>query len=120
MVWNVQTYHDRRGRDVIVSFLRELNEDGRAKSATKVIRSIDLLRDSGFLLPDEIVRTVRGDLWELRATHQRNRYRILFYNPVGRTLVLLHAIQKKQSAISESDIVKAMDRMAEDRRRRGL
>jgi phage-related protein len=118
--WNVETYLDRRGRDVIVPFLIELNRTGRVKAATKVIRAIDLLRDNGFALPDEVVRKVRGDLWELRASHQRGAYRILFYNPSGRRMVLLHVIQKKQQAIPESDILKALDRMPHDRTRRGL
>jgi len=37
----------------------------------------------GFELPDDVVRKVRGDLWELRVTYGRDPFRILFYNPRG-------------------------------------
>ena len=118
--WRVEDYEDHRGTDVIVEFLRDLNQTGRRKAVTKLIATIDLLRDKGFSLPDDVVRKVRGDLWELRVNYQRNPYRILFYNPRGRLLVLLHAIHKKEDAIPQGDILKASERMAEDRERRGF
>ncbi len=118
--WIVHTYEDRRGQDVILAFLKDLNRTGRGKATSKIIKSIHLLRDNGFTLPDDIVRKLRGDLWELRATYQRDPYRILFYNPRGRILVLLHIIHKKENAIREGDILKAATRMDDDRRRRGF
>lgn len=118
--WIVEDYEDSRGRDVIVEFLKELNRTGRGKAAGKVIKTIRLLRDNGFDLPDDVVRKLRGDLWELRATYQRDPYRVLFYNPRGRILILLHIIHKKESAIREGDILKAATRMDDDRRKRGF
>ena len=97
----------------------ELRRGAGPKAVRKVLRQIDLVAEQGLSLGTEHVHKVRGDLWELLATHQRNPYRFLFYNPERRTLVLLHAFHKKTDAISESDIVKAESRMAEDRRKRG-
>jgi phage-related protein len=66
-----------------------------------------------------VIHKVRGDLWELRATHRKNPYRVLFYNPRGDLIVLLHFFHKKTDAILESDIQRAERRMEDDRRQRG-
>jgi phage-related protein len=117
--WQVETFQDDRGQDVIAAFLKNLRIGAGPKAVAKIERAIDLLVDLGFNAPDDTVRKVRGDLWELRATYQKNPYRVLFYNPTGRTMVLLHVFHKKEQAISESDILKAERRMAEDRTGRG-
>lgn len=117
--WMVESFEDERGRDVIADFLEDLKRGAGRKAVAKVERAVDLLADLGFQLPDDILRKVRGDLWELRATFQRNPYRVFVYNPGGRLFVLLHAMHKKDNAIPQSDIIKAEDRMLQDRNRRG-
>ena len=115
---NVDTFKTARGDDPILLFLEELNETGRAAHATRIIRTVDALRDQGFHLPDDKLRKVRGELWELRVTAGRNPYRILLYHSREGTFVLLHIFHKKDDAIPKSDIVKAEKRIADDRRRR--
>jgi phage-related protein len=121
MEWQVVHYRDHSGKDPIDGFLRDLRKGAGPKAPAKILRQINLLADLGFSAPDDLVRKAPGDLWELRATFQRNPYRILFYNPMGRTLVLLHVFHKKEQNIPESDILKAVRRMVDDReqRRRG-
>jgi hypothetical protein len=118
--YEVETFQDDRGTDVILEFLREVRRGGGAKAAAKIERAVDLLAAQGLANPDDVVRKVRGDLWELRATFQKNPYRILFYHPGGQSFVLLAGFHKKDNAISERDIRRAEDRMREDRRRKGL
>jgi phage-related protein len=116
-MFRVEPFIDNRGRDVIGDFLREVGRSNK-KARSKIERAVGLLAENGFDNPDDLVRKVRGDLWELRATFQRNPYRVLFYNPAGQTFVLLAGFLKKTDAISEADIQRAERRMAEDRERR--
>jgi phage-related protein len=117
--WRVETFEDNRGQDVISEFLKDLNRGAGKKAVAKIERTIDMLAEEGMQLPDDVLRKVRGDLWELRATFQRNPYRVLLYHAGGGTFVLLHAMHKKDQTIPESDILKAEHRMAEDQARRG-
>jgi phage-related protein len=116
--WMVEHFTEANGSDPIADFLKELRKGAGPKAVARVERQIDVLGDLGFHAPDDVVRKVGGDLWELRTQFQRNPYRILFYNPSERTLVLLHAFHKKDRAIPEGDILKAERRMADDRKRR--
>jgi phage-related protein len=114
----IHTFTTARGDDPILLFLKELNDTGRAAHATRIIRTVDAFRDQGFHLPDDKLRKVRGELWELRITAGRNPYRILLYHFGEGTFVLLHIFHKKDDAIPESDIVKAEKRLTDDRKRR--
>lgn len=116
--WRVESYRAPNGEEPVYAFLRKLRRGAGPKAGRRIERQIDLLGDLGLSAGTELVHKVRGDLWELRATWNRNPYRVLFYNPSGRILVLLHAFHKTTNAIRKSDIVKAEGRMAEDRKRR--
>lgn len=117
--WKVKLYSGPRGDVPVVEFLQQLNRSGNRKAATKIIHGIDALRELGFSAPDDLVRKVRDELWELRVTYQRNPYRILFYDAGDQTFVLLHIFHKKEDAIAESDILKAQRRMADHEQRKG-
>ena len=117
--WTVEPFKDDRGRNVIAEFLADLRKGAGEKAVAKVLRSIDMLAEFGFELPDDALRKVTGTaMWELRTRHAGNQYRILTYNPAGRLFVLLHGILKKDHAIPESDKAKAERRMEIDRGRR--
>lgn len=117
--YRVETFRTARGDDPILDFLQELNSTGRRDAVTKVISAVDMLRDQGFHLHDDVLRKVRGEVWELRVTVRRNPYRVLLYHFGDGLFVLLHATHKKDNAIPESDILKAERRMADDREMRG-
>lgn len=114
MSWKVEWYDESTGNEA----LKKLRRGAGPQAVKRVLRQIDLLRDLGLSAPSEHVKKVRGDLWELRATWNRNPYRILFYNPSGTTLVLLHFFHKTTDAILQGDIDRAERRMQEDRERR--
>lgn len=120
MSWNVQWYTDSKGRSPGEEFLADLRKGAGPQAVKKVLQRIDMLESLGLAGGTDLVHKVRGDLWELLATHKNNPYRVLFYNPRERMLVLLHFFHKKTDAILESDIDRALRRMAEDRAQRGL
>ena len=111
-------YQDPRGGEPVSEWLQALGKSAGKKAQAKVVRAIDLLKTEGLALAREYLHKIPGDLWELRATFQRNPYRVLFYNPSARTLVLLHAFHKKTDAIAKGDLDRATSRMQDDRRRR--
>lgn len=114
-------YQDSKGRDPIIDWMREVNKSN-PKAVSKIIWTIDLLRANGLELSREYlfrIQRVKG-LWELRATMQKNYMRVLFYNPEGTTLVLLHGFSKKTNETPQAELDTAARRMADDKRRRGL
>ncbi len=118
--WTVEMYQDARGDEPVSAWLaKDVRRAGKQQVA-KIGRAIDLLEAEGLALPTQYLHKVRGDIWELLATFQRNAYRVLFYNPAGRTLVLLHGFAKTTNAIDERDVGTAERRMADDKTKRGV
>jgi phage-related protein len=118
--WRVERYTDPEGRIPVDRFLRDVRKAGPAHLA-KVERQVRLLEELGLGLGREHIarlRTRQVACWELRATFQRNAYRITFYNPEGRTLVLLHGFLKKTDAVPKAEIERAERYATDDRRRR--
>ncbi len=64
---------------------------------------------------------MRGKIWELRVSLARNEYRVLYFFMVGQKAVLVHAFQKKTSAIPAREIetAEARQRQYEDRLKKG-
>jgi phage-related protein len=57
-----------------------------------------------------LVRPLGRGLYEVRSTHMRNEYRVLFCIE-EREMVLLHGFQKKRQATPQGDIELARQRM---------
>lgn len=83
------------------------------KAMEKVLRFIDVLEEKGFQMPRQYCKKLtHSDLWELIIDHGTNTYRIFFFY-YGKTIVLLHGIQKKTEETPRADIELAEKRMKE-------
>jgi phage-related protein len=95
----------------VQEFLMELSDDARAEIAAemKVIRGHGL----------EAARHVRGDIYEVRASHDRVEYRILFANEgtKGRILLALDGFTKKTRRTPPHLIDLAFERLRDWRER---
>lgn len=119
--WRVEEYTDKRDKRPVDEFLRAIRKGAGPKHEARIRRQIKLLEAMGLELGREHIarlKSRRTAVWELRATFQKNPYRILFYQPEDRTLVLLHGFHKKVDAVPASEIQKAEAEAEDDMRRR--
>ena len=78
----------------------------------------ELLRKYNVNLRMPYVRKVHASgLRELRIRHSTNVFRIFFFVAPGQTIVLLHAIQKKQDKLHNNDLALALERMRDYKNR---
>lgn len=112
----VELYESPTGHNPVLIFLESLDRKSRAK----VTRMLDLLEEFGTALGPPHLTPVRGwpGLWELRARHLRNRYRILLCQPASDHFVLLHGFVKKRAVLPRSDLEMAGKRKEDYLRRK--
>lgn len=115
MTWNVEFYRDDRGNRPVEKFLEGLP----AGHLGKVLQVLQMLEERGPNLPFPYSSQVEGRLRELRVHFGRMLYRILYYGDAERTFVLLHALEKRTSALPVEDVTVAMKRMDIDQKRKG-
>jgi len=106
MAWKIEYYQSRSGKYPVEAFINSLE----VKSRARIARTLDLLEEFGIELGMPYVRFLEKQLWELRIRLGRNRYRIIYFLPNGRTFILLHAFSKKTDAVSRADIEIAKSR----------
>ena len=115
MGWAVEFYEDEGGRRPAEEFLEGLPE----APVGKILQALQMLEDWGPRLPFPYSSQVEGRLRELRAHYGRTLYRVLYYGDAQRTFVLLHAFEKRSSAVPEADLRTAMQRMVKDQNGKG-
>jgi phage-related protein len=108
MDWLVVFYMDAKGNEPVKDFI--LAQPDRA--IAEILHVLKLLREFNIKLGMPYVRKIgKSGLRELRIKHGPALYRIFYFTYVGRNLVLLHAILKKEARIPEGDIEIAIKRM---------
>ena len=108
MDWLVVFYMDAKGNEPVKDFI--LAQPDRA--IAEILHVFKLLREFNIKLGMPYVRKIgKSGLRELRIKHGPALYRIFYFTYVGRNLVLLHAILKKEARIPEGDIEIAIKRM---------
>jgi phage-related protein len=108
MDWLVVFYMDAKGNEPVKDFI--LAQPDRA--IAEILHVLKLLREFNIKLGMPYVRKIgKSGLRELRIKHGPALYRIFYCTYVGRNLVLLHAILKKEARIPEGDIEIAIKRM---------
>ena len=108
MYWRVVFYMDAKGNEPVKDFI--LAQPDRA--IAEILHVFKLLREFNIKLGMPYVRKIgKSGLRELRIKHGPALYRIFYFTYVGRNLVLLHAILKKEARIPEGDIEIAIKRM---------
>lgn len=107
-MWNLVFWADEDGSLPVANFIIS-KDDGDIAEITHVC---GLLVTFNIKLRMPYVRKVhKSGLRELRIRHGTNVYRIFFFAFLGQTFVLLHAIQKKEDKLSNSDLAIALTRM---------
>jgi phage-related protein len=106
MPWNIEYYQSGNGKYQVEEFIGSLE----VKSQARIARTLDLLEESGTELGMPYARYLEKQLWELRVRLGRNRYRIIYFLPSGKTFILLHGFSKKTDNVSRSDIEIAQKR----------
>jgi phage-related protein len=107
MVWEIEFYKDKNGREPLSVFLNDLP----IKTRAKVVKLIDLLAEYGVLLKEPYTRQIRGKLRELRVKDNLGHVRVLYFTFIGRRFVLLHGFLKKTDKTPEREIELAEKRM---------
>lgn len=79
----------------------------REKEKMKILKYIELLRQSKGYLDEPYSKHIKGKIRELRIDFYHNRHRIFYFTFIGKTIVLLHAFLKKTNRAPLSEIKRA-------------
>ena len=105
-------YKDRSGNEPVYEYMSELarsnSKDSRVK-LNKIREYIKALSANGTLLPENYVKHLDGDIWELRPM----RDRILFAAVIGGRFVLLHTFMKQTQKTPAREIAQAKKELAD-------
>jgi phage-related protein len=108
MDWHVVFYMDNRGNEPVKDFILRQSDGAIAE----IIHVLKLLREFNIALGMPYVGKIGpSGIRELRIKHGSDIYRVYFFAHTGRNFVLLHAIKKKRSKMSQIDIRLAIGRM---------
>jgi phage-related protein len=108
-VWKIEFYRTERGRYPVVDFIDSLDAGAKAR----LLGVLDLLEEFGINLRMPYARHVEKQLWELRARHGRNRYRIIYFLAFEDTFMLLHGFTKKTDTIPAKELKTARLRLTD-------
>ncbi|MBQ9879717.1 MAG: type II toxin-antitoxin system RelE/ParE family toxin [Clostridia bacterium] len=107
-MFNVEFFEDKNGRSELWDFLEELrtrsdtNKDLRVQYK-QIIFCIELLKENGTRLPENITKHLDDGIWELRPGNNR----VLYFFFRDDTYVLLHHFRKKTQKTPAREIEKA-------------
>lgn len=77
------------------------------KEKAKVLRTIQLLREFGPMLPEPHKKHLVDDIQELRTSLGNNIFRVMLFHFEGDKIVLLHGFQKKTQKTPPREIRRA-------------
>jgi phage-related protein len=113
--WTVLYYEDETGRESVPEEIGAFPKKARAK----ILRFIDLMEEEGpARLGSDYTRHIAGDIWELRIDSGSDRFRVLYFAVVDRTVILLRAFLKKTRRTPPAEIAAASSRRDDALRRR--
>jgi phage-related protein len=100
-------YLDDDGTAPVLDALRSLLAGGQRKVVARCWVRMERLAEVGHELRRPEADYLRDGIYELRATHQRVHYRILYFFH-GRRLVVLSHVIKKVDRVPETEIDRAL------------
>lgn len=107
MSWTVIYYEDQTEHESVVEEIAAFPK----KAQAKMLRFIDLLQEEGPVrLGADYTAQIEGDIWELRIDSGSDRFRVLYFTAVNRTVVLLRAFLKKGRRTPRAEITVAASR----------
>ena len=105
--WKIIYYQNAKGNFPASDFIQSLD----AKTKSKIINTLDLLKEFGIKLGLPHAKKVTGtQLWELRILGSNN-IRIFYVAAIGKTFILLHGFQKKKQKTERKEIKTAQERL---------
>jgi len=106
----VELFEDRRGRQPVRDYIRELERRGRLAEVAAIARDIDLLEEHGAQLGMPFARIIDREhrIYELRP----GAHRIAFALHRG-AAVLLHAWRKRTQRLDDAELSVARRRLGE-------
>lgn len=108
MSYNIIFYEKENGESEIWNFLENLrvkaaeSKDARIQY-NQILLYIQLLQNNGTMLPNNIIKHIDEDIWELRPGNNR----ILYFYCDSEGFVLLHSFRKKTQKTPQREIDKA-------------
>jgi phage-related protein len=102
-------YQEQEGNSTIVDWLRELKKSNR-KGFAQCVGRISQLESTGHELRRPSADYLRDGIYELRCSHLKVQYRILYFFYGQNVAVLSHGIIKEQSAVPDVEIEQAIRR----------
>lgn len=102
--YKVKFYKDiKTGKSPVLEYIEKLND----KEKAKILKYIDFLRLNRGYLDEPYSKHIKGKIRELRVDFGQNRHRIFYFTFFRKTIILLHAFQKKTTKTPISEIKKA-------------
>lgn len=120
-MYNIDFYENAAGFSQVWNFLEELqnkavsNKDARIQHK-QVSLYIELLRQNGTRLNDNITKHLDDGIWELRPGNNR----IFYFFSCGETYVLLHQFRKKTQKTPKREIERAKSEREDYLNRKGI
>jgi phage-related protein len=105
--WRVEFYKFPNGNSPVLDWYRDQEPKVRAKLA----HIFDLLRDKGTAVGKPYIAPLGDKLYEIRAEHDTNIYRTIYFAYTGKRFVLLHSFQKKTQKTPKKELDLAKERM---------
>lgn len=102
-------YKDKNGDMPVLLWLDELERQDR-KGLVICLERIQLLASLGHELRRPLADFLRDGIYELRASHRRVQYRILYFFHGRNVAIIAHAIVKEGSAVPDIDIDRSIER----------
>lgn len=107
-MFSIVFYEDKNGYSELNEQLMELakravtNKDARIQF-NQINYCVELLKNQGTRLPNNITKHLQGEIWELRPGSNR----VLYFYFENNTYVLLHMFKKKTQKTPKAEIEKA-------------
>jgi len=107
-VYEIVFYEDVHGNCPVDNLIQQLDQKAeKSKDARvqlkQIIFQLDLLKRVGTRSSSEYVKSIHGDIWELRPGNNR----ILLFTWTGNKIVLLHSFRKKSNKTPAREILRA-------------
>lgn len=111
MKWGIELYKTSYERYPVLDYIQSLQPKQRAK----IEKVIDLLELHGIYLPYPYTKKIKGsrykNLWELRISCDKSKFRIIYFLYMNNIFILLSAFCKKERKISKYELELSRKRM---------
>ncbi len=108
MTYDIIFYEKENGKSEIWDFLEKLrfkstNDKDARIQYNQILLYMELLKNNGTLLPQNIAKHIEENIWELRPGNNR----IFYFFCDNNSFVLLHCFRKKSLKTPKREILKA-------------